>query len=300
MPTRLLAQLYSIRPRTQFLRLSAALFAVEVGVMIWLPWVVPHDAPVWLTALIDSVILLALVGPLLWLWVVRPLQKAVELRAELFSRLMQLQENERQRLARDLHDELGQSLTTLTVGLRTLEESPSLEVMQQRARELRQIGGAAHEELRRLIRGLRPTVLDDIGLGEALERLLREARESGDLSVAYLPRCDKPERLPSNLETILYRIAQEAVANCVRHSGAKHVEIALACDERAVELKITDDGCGFDLQEVLKRTEDRCPFGLLSIQRRAEEVDGLADIRSAVGCGTTVSVRVPLGKASHV
>jgi len=284
-----------VRPLRLFLSVLALVFVVEATVMLSLPLFMPADSTPQLEALVDALGLTLILAPLLWWLVIRPLQRLAALRASLVSQLLSAQETERRRMAHDLHDGLGQSLTTLTVGLRTLEEATSLDTVKTYAQELRRIGGDAHEEIRRLARGLRPAVLDDLGLPAALERYTADFRTAHGVETSFACNCPKESRLPAEVETALYRICQEATMNAVRHGRAKRIDIALVCNASTAELRIVDDGRGFDPSEVLNRPAEQGPFGLLSMRERAEQLGGEATITSTVGSGTQVSIVVPLG-----
>ncbi|MCE9603397.1 MAG: sensor histidine kinase [Planctomycetia bacterium] len=288
-----------VRPLRLFLSVLALVFIVEATVMLSLPWILPADSTPQLEALVDACGLTLVLAPLLWWLVIRPLQRLAALRSLLVSQLLAAQETERRRMAHDLHDGLGQTLTTLTVGLRTLEEAPSLETVKMYARELRRIGGEAHEEIRRLARGLRPAVLDDLGLAAALERYVADFRTAHGVDASFTCNCPLESRLPAEVETTLYRIAQEATMNALRHGRAGRIEVALECGAKSAELRVGDDGRGFDAGEVLRRPAAQGPFGLLSMRERAEQLHGEATIVSTIGVGTQVSVVVPLRDSNH-
>jgi signal transduction histidine kinase len=294
MPMRLLTQPRGLPPRSLFGLLLAIVFFTEAVVMIVLPMLVQDGKWRVLEIFVDAFLLTLLLAPLLWKLVIRPLQQLAEDRLLLLARLLSAQEDERRRVAHDLHDELGQYLTTLNIGLRTLEETHSLEEIQTRARELRGIGAAAHEEIRRLVHGLRPAVLDDVGLTAALERLTAEMRDTNavEISLSFIGMNDN--RLPATIETALYRIVQEATANAVRHGKAKQIQIDVTRRAEEVELCIVDRGCGFDVTRVSKRPAADGPIGLFGIRQRTEELRGEVTIESAIGIGTKIRVRIPL------
>jgi signal transduction histidine kinase len=284
-----------VRPLRLFLSVLTLVFVVEATVMLSLPLFLPADSTPQLEALVDACGLTLVLAPLLWWLVIRPLQRLAALRASLVSQLLSAQETERRRMAHDLHDGLGQTLTTLTVGLRTLEEAASLDAVKSYARELRRIGGDAHEEIRRLARGLRPAVLDDLGLAAALERYVADFRTAHGVETSFTSDCPTEVRLPAEVETALYRIAQEATMNALRHGRAQRIDLALHCTATSAELRVNDDGHGFDASEVLSRPVEKGPFGLLSMRERAEQLAGEAVIASSPGSGTQVSVVLPLG-----
>ena len=155
---------YIVNPRRLFLVVLGLIFGVEATVMLLLPVLLPKGASAPYTAIFDACLLTVMLAPLMWWLVIRPLRSLAETRTELLARVLSAQEEERGRIARDLHDGLGQSLTCLTVGLRAVEERSSDEAVRQHVQELRRIGSETHQEIRRLATGLRPSVLDDLGL----------------------------------------------------------------------------------------------------------------------------------------
>ena len=215
-----------------------------------------------------------------------------EVRRSLMNRLLSNQEEEQARMSRELHDGPCQSLTAALVGLRRIEDATSLRRAKETAAEHRELLVQAIEELGRLARGLRPTVLDDLGLGAALQRHAADVARCYGMDV----RLEAKElgRLPRDFETALYRTVQEALSNIARHAAARHVWIWVLREEGTVELMVTDDGRGFEVDQA---GESRDHLGLQSIRERAELLGGRADILSRLGKGTTVTVTLPLPTA---
>ncbi|MCB0072681.1 MAG: HAMP domain-containing protein, partial [Caldilineaceae bacterium] len=172
---------------------------------------------------------------------------------QLSRRLLQAQEDERQRLARDLHDEAAQALTSLLVHLRLLERAHTPEEAQQRVLELRELTAQALDEVRRVALDLRPTILDDLGLGPALEWRVDEFNRTDGVR-ASVEINKLSQRLPRDTELALYRVGQEALNNVAKHAGARTVNVRLNHAGETVILEIADDGCGFDPGQ---RYEDR-------------------------------------------
>ena len=210
---------------------------------------------------------------------------------QLSRRLLQAQEDERQRLARDLHDEAAQALTSLLVHLRLLERAHTPEEAQQRVLELRELTAQALDEVRRVALDLRPTILDDLGLGPALEWRVDEFnRADGVRATVHLNRLE--QRLPRETELALYRVGQEALNNVAKHAGARTVNVRLHNADDAVILEIADDGCGFDPGQ---RYEDRVRgLGLAGMHERMAMVGGTLSIASRADCGTTITARAPV------
>jgi signal transduction histidine kinase len=198
------------------------------------------------------------------------------------------QELERRRLARELHDETGQALTSILLGLRAVEESQGADAMRKAANDLRELVVATLQDVRRLAVQLRPKALDDFGLAPALERLTQTFAEATELHVDVEARLGE-ERLPAEVETTLYRIVQEALTNVVKHAEASNVSILLVRRDGTATVVIEDDGKGFDPEHV---REGR--VGLLGMRERVELHDGRLTIESVPGSGTTLVAEVPV------
>ncbi len=198
------------------------------------------------------------------------------------------QEVERRRLARELHDETGQALTSILLALRAVEEAGSGDGLQKSVSDVRELVVATLQDVRKLAVQLRPAALDDFGLVPALERLVQTYSETTGIAVELEAGLGE-HRLPAELETTLYRIVQEALTNIVKHADATKVSVLLVRREGSVTAVIEDDGRGFDPRNT---REDR--LGLLGMRERAELHDGRLKIEAAEGSGTTLVVEVPL------
>ena len=203
-------------------------------------------------------------------------------------RVVSAQELERRRLARELHDETGQALTSILLSLKSLEDVGSESELAESTSRLRELVVTTLQDVRRLAVELRPTALDDFGLVPALERLVETFREQTGIEVDLEPRLGG-ERLPSDVETTLYRITQEALTNVVKHAHAKRVSIVLTRRDGSISAVIEDDGQGFE------EDGSRNGLGLLGMRERVALVDGRLTIESSPGSGTTLSVEVPAG-----
>ncbi|HEY8406876.1 MAG TPA: GAF domain-containing protein [Gaiellaceae bacterium] len=201
-------------------------------------------------------------------------------------RIVAAQELERRRLARELHDETGQALTSILLGLRTIESAETPDDVKGAADELRELVLSTLHDVRRLAVELRPKALDDFGLEPALERLTTTFAEQTGLIVDYHARI--PERLPTDVETALYRIVQEALTNIVKHAQATRVSVVVTRQRNSVKAVIEDDGVGFEQEET---REDG--LGLLGMRERLQLVGGRFTIESAAGSGTTLVAEVP-------
>lgn len=204
-------------------------------------------------------------------------------------RLLKTQERERAWLARELHDQLGQSLTYVALSLAATEGGPSgprphiLESLRVIDQMLDQVRTLAFE--------LRPSMLDDLGMVEALRRLVaRHAERTGIFATFTATPADL--RAPAEIETATFRITQEALINVARHARAKHVEVMLAMEGDAVELVVRDDGIGFEVDEQL-----RTGLGLVGMSERASLAGGRLDIEATRYSGTCLRARFPVPQA---
>ena len=208
----------------------------------------------------------------------------------LLERTLSAQEEERRRIARELHDDAGQLLTALLVGLRTLEDARELADVKVQGHRLREIAAQAIDEVGRLARGLHPTVLDDHGLGVALSRYAAEYAKTHKIAVDLTLKELDSSNLPSEVQITLYRILQEALTNVARHSGAKAVSIRFARMPRAIEVAVIDDGCGFDAKTVAVSSHR---LGIHSMRERAAMLGGTVSFIPQRK-GTKILVQVPL------
>jgi len=206
---------------------------------------------------------------------------------------MRAQEEERRRLARDLHDEVNQALTAILLRLEALAQaSPQTNI--EELNELKRLVNQAMEELLNLARQLRPSALDDHGLMPAVETQLKRFSARTGVEVS-LNAGGTPDDLPEDVQTAVYRILQEALANVGRHAGATAVSVDIEADDERLELHIRDDGAGFDPTALGRRTNGDGPgagLGLSGMGERARLAGGELDVRSAPGGGTTVSLRI--------
>jgi signal transduction histidine kinase len=204
--------------------------------------------------------------------------------------LVRAQEAERRSISRELHDQVGQTLTALRMELANLEEmrdSPGQE-FRRRLEEAKHLAEQTLASVRHLAMGLRPAMLDDLGLGPALEWQGREfSRRSG---IPVEVQVDGSiEALPDGHRTCVFRIVQEALTNCARHAQAKHIRVSVHGSRDAVFLSVQDDGVGMAAREASPGG-----LGLLGIEERARELGGAVSIQSQPGRGTTLQAEIPL------
>jgi signal transduction histidine kinase len=211
---------------------------------------------------------------------------------DVLARVVSAQEVERRRLARELHDGTGQALTSFLLGLSAVEHADSLEGVRRAIAPLRKLVVATLQDVRRLSVELRPKALDDFGLGPALRRLGQSVRETTGVDVQVEERLGA-ERLPSDVETAVYRIVQEALANALRHAAAQRVSIVATRRAGSISLMIEDDGRGFDTSAPADG------MGLSGMRERVSLLDGLLRLDSAPGAGTTLVVDLPLAAEEH-
>ena len=201
-------------------------------------------------------------------------------------RVVEAQELERRRLARELHDETGQALTSILLGLKAVEEAKSAEQRDSAAADLRELVVSTLQDVRRLAVELRPTALDDFGLLPAVERLAQTFTEQIGIDTDVEASLGEA-RLPTEVETALYRLVQEALTNVVKHSRAAHVSISLVRKTSSVSAVIEDDGVGF-----AELSGDG--IGLIGMRERVGLLNGRLEIESRPDHGTTIVAEVPL------
>jgi len=224
-------------------------------------------------------------------WLHASLKEKEAARQALLTALVNAQENERARLARELHDDAGQSLTSLLIRLKTLEKRAPSQELRQSIADLCKTTSETIEQVRGISHRLRPAALEEFGLEVALRTLAEEMLAD----VGITAECQLHlggQRLPFEIETNLYRITQEGLTNVIRHSNASKVILALIVLPHAIGLRIEDDGDGFSTGDIVGK-DDRRRLGLMSIQERAEMMGGSLVVQSAPGSGASVEVRVP-------
>src|SRR2546426_6233244 len=226
--------------------------------------------------------------------VLEALDDASRLRA---SQIIQAQEQERQRIARELHDETSQVLTSLLISLTLLEESVETQEARERIADTRALAHSTLRAIRNLSIDLRPSALDDLGLLPALRWYMKEYQKKCSIVVDFQSTGFK-QRLPAEMETALYRIVQESLTNTARHANAHKVIITIKEEHETVYATITDDGCGFDYDALLKTPGQERGLGLAGMNERAVLLDGTLNIHSTSDRGTIIEVSIPLPSVS--
>ena len=218
------------------------------------------------------------------------------LRRQLLAREMKVQEEERRRIARELHDEVGQSLTGLIMSLDAMEQALTTDGREQQhlrsyLTEAREIASGTLKEIRRVIFDLRPTLLDDLGLAAAVDWYAKTSlAKAGIQPIVRAGGLDS--RLPQRVEVALYRLVQEAVANVIKHSYARQCIVSLTWRDGTVETVVEDDGRGFDPDKIDRAGEEH--LGIVGMQERVRSLGGQFAIDSRPGGGTRVHIRIPL------
>lgn len=217
------------------------------------------------------------------------------IRGELLRQVIGVQEDERKRIARDLHDRVSQALTALLYTLETAAATTDPAGASSLLARMQQLLQQTLEEVYDLIFDLRPSLLDHLGLVPALQCYAERNLEVVGVRV-HLEQSGAPRRLPSPVETALFRVVQEALCNIVQHAAASNVYIILDFQDRSVSVMVEDDGIGFDVDAVEHSTDFRRGLGLLGMRERIELLGGDLIISSAPGKGTSVAMRVPLAQ----
>ena len=215
---------------------------------------------------------------------IRRLEAEVDL---LHSRLLRVQEEERQRIAAELHDGVGQTILAAKINLVSAKKHPERASFDQGVELIDQ----ASQELREIYSNLFPNSLREIGLQAAINRLVRSFLEPRGCQVSQSIELQREN--PDHIAVPLFRMCQEIFSNIVRHSGAKNVEVLLEDTGDALVLQVKDDGRGFSATDLKKRSLEKGGFGLMNLKRRAEDLDGIFGFLSTPGEGTEVSVVLP-------
>jgi signal transduction histidine kinase len=207
-------------------------------------------------------------------------------------RLITAQETERQRIARELHDEIGGSLSAIKMNLQSLRRTVGVPALVAQLHESIEVVEQTLRRVRDLSVALRPSLLDDLGLVPALRWYVDRQSQRGGLRCTF--EADEAIEPPAEVQTASFRIAQEALTNVVRHAGARSVDVGLRRAGDCLELTVTDDGRGFDVKLAVGRIGADASLGLLGMRERARLLGGRVTIESTLRKGTTVRARIPL------
>jgi len=216
-------------------------------------------------------------------------------RMEYMQQLINAKEAERHRIARELHDQMGQHLTALILGLKVLRDStPESSPARERLHQLQDLADLIGKEIHHVALELRPTALDDFGLYTTLVNYVEEWSERSGVEVDFHSTGLEDKRLPSPIETALYRMVQEGLTNVLKHARARRVSLILRRSSDHVLAILEDDGQGFDAEAVISSWGPRGRLGLLGMRERIALVGGTLTIESTPGQGSTIFARVPL------
>jgi PAS domain S-box-containing protein len=231
---------------------------------------------------------------------IRERTRMSEARKQLLQQIVTAQEDERRRISRELHDQMGQHLTAILLLVNSLKLSPQLETeTNSRFEQLEEVAHQISREVDTLAWELRPTVLDDLGLQAALGNYVEKWSKRSGVSVDFHSIGLADRRLPPQIETAIYRIAQEALTNIIKHAQATNVGVILDRRDNQVSVIIEDNGCGFDVEAMLTAPTEERRMGVLGMQERTLLVGGTLNIESTPGVGTTIFVRIPLEQAMN-
>jgi signal transduction histidine kinase len=211
-------------------------------------------------------------------------------RARLLERLITAEDDERRRIARELHDETGQSLTALLVGLRAVADMSASPETRAAALRLRDVAAQTVDDVGRLARGLHPAILDDLGLAAAARRYVDDYVRSFGTTMRFVTGDLDSPRLAPLVAATMYRLLQETLTNVARHARAKTIRVELRRHESAIELLVRDDGVGFELSGTVESG-----LGLHGMRERATLLGGSIQIESRPGHGTVVRAHIPAG-----
>jgi signal transduction histidine kinase len=226
---------------------------------------------------------------------VSELKRGEEIRARLTSQVISAQDDERRRIARELHDETGQSLTGLLVGLRTIEASRALPEAIELAQQLRSIAAETLEALRALVSGLHPSILDELGLSAAVARHAQQVARLHGMEIDLGFEEVESDGVPPIVQNTIYRVLQESLTNVVRHAGTRTAAVRLARKSDSIELRVRDQGRGVRVEPLGRSaSRQRRGLGLRGMRERAELLGGSLRVESRAGEGTTVICRIPL------
>jgi signal transduction histidine kinase len=223
----------------------------------------------------------------------REFSEKEDMRRHLMATIMLAQEEERKRIARELHDGTSQTLASLMIGLKVVEESETLEGAKERTSDMRELVGRALKEVHDLALELRPSVLDDVGLVAGLQRHIKEYIAKTAIHVDFHIGNVQGARLLPEIETTVYRVVQEALANVAKHAQALNVSVLLERRGSSLVVIVEDDGRGFNVSRVMKTAREDKRLGLFGMQERASLIGGTLTVESHPGGGTTIFFECP-------
>lgn len=288
-----------LSPTVVWLVILVVLFVTEYAVMLALPILLTQDRSYLAEALIDALTVTAVIAPIIWWTLVRPLREVIRLRTRFLGDLFTAIEVERRQTAHELHDGIGQQLSLLISGLRSAHESISEPAVASRCHDLQKLAQTALTEVKRIARGLRPSLLDDLGLVAAVEKVVRDFGEHTSVEITLQASTLVGIRLPDTVETAVFRIFQEALTNAICHAEASQVKIELQYATNQITLAICDDGRGFDPGMKSAKAMDGSHLGLSGIRERAALLGGRFSLDTSPGRGCRIVVTLPTEGKIH-
>lgn len=223
----------------------------------------------------------------------RQLREREKERSDLLRRIITTQEEERRRIARELHDETSQALASFIVGLKFAEGLTKASQLKQKLAELRALVAGTMDRIRHLAIELRPSLLDDLGLVSAIQSYASEYSSRTGIKVDYFLDDLSKLRLAPEVEVAVYRIIQETLANVAKHARASSVSVVAMLRNSALRIVVEDDGEGFDIDKVMEGAHEK-RLGLLGMQERTSLIGGKFTIESQPGDGTTIFLEIPV------
>lgn len=275
----------------------AVIFSAEFLIMRGIPYVLGPDRSPVEEAIVDAVALTAFVAPLMWFLIVLPLKRAAAVRERFLADMFTAIEAERRRLAREVHDGVGQSLSLVISGLRSTAQLPGLEETRRKCDELLTAAQHALAEAKQLSLGLRPSLLDDLGLRPALMQLISDVEKHSALAVQADLGAMVDQRWGDNIETHLFRIVQEGLCNVVKHAQATSAKVSIATDGGDCVVEVSDDGKGISDAELQAAMRNGGHLGIIGIQERSKLLNGTYELHTMEPHGTQLTVRFPLPRA---
>lgn len=231
------------------------------------------------------------------LWI--EVKQKEEIRKMLIEKIMNVQEEERKRIARELHDQTSHSLSSILLSLKFLEEEKESKRREELIMHIRELTQTSIRDVHDLAWQLRPNILDKYGLKVALERYIEEFRNKKEYRVDLIINDMKNVRLDPLLETAVFRIIQESLTNASKYAQANNISVILIISEKTVHITIEDDGIGFDSDRVFHRNLSKDSLGLHGMLERVDLFNGTLNIESAPGEGTTILVKLPIRTGSE-
>ncbi len=284
------------RPALVWVVVLIVVCTAEAVVMLVLPLAMPQESSWLVQTGLDAVLLTLVLAPVLWWTVVRPLKQVIQICTRFAARLVDGMEALRRELAHELHDGVGQSVTLLVSGLRSIKSRPLSADAPRRLDELQRIAQEALNEIRRMSLGLRPSLLDNLGLAPAIEQVAVQTSENHPIKVEVDVHAITGKRFAEAVETALFRILQEALSNVIKHAAATRVSIAAQFDGHRIALTIADNGRGFSEDVKKGLAIGSSHLGLLGLRERAALLHGSLTIDSQPGQGTRLTASIPVGE----